>query len=404
MFSQPFSFSSFSSVRELLTILSQGFLQPRTEFKGFKLAARLDDNVFGHVIAMPEPRFLLGSAHPAEYPLFTRGWTYQEHQLSPRILIYGSREMIYWCADSSHRDGGNERPHWQEHNHYASLLFYQAQLGASQAGSVVFEHPRSWGDVVENYSKRKLTVENDKLPAVAAVAEQYAKTAPVTDYLAGLWREDLLLQCLWRVWDPKKTRRPQQYRAPSWSWAALDGDVYPWSALSDETAVRQVSCVLMHAETTLCSANMRFGNVKAGVMRIRAKMRQVLWLNYDEYRNGKYQALNLSCGRHPDMSDEELALLSELGGADPRLTINIDVVGEWAAGKEIMLWSAEVYSVSRCDTVDEIQSGEGILLQPVAGADLFRRVGTISVQSRKYMREPCWFSDRSAEWREVTII
>ena len=342
-------------------------------------------------------------AAAVDYPLFTRGWTYQEHQLSPRILIYGSCEMLSWCAEATHRDGGNEHPHWQEHNQYAGLLFYQGQLGTSHSTS---HHPKAWGDVIENYSQRKLTVEDDKLPAVGAVAERYAETAKVSEYLAGMWREELLLQCLWRVWNPKKTRRPGKYRAPSWSWAALDGDVEPWVDEGGEGKVRKVECELIHAETELCSVKMRFGSVKGGSMRVRARMRRVLWFNHDEYRRGRYQALNLCHGRGPEVEDEELALLMQWGGMDPRLTLNIDVVGEWPVDEEIVLWSMEVYATG---VEGEVESGEGILLQQVdngsaAGADVFRRVGRISVQSQDYMREPCWFNKREAEWKDITII
>ncbi|KAK0648256.1 heterokaryon incompatibility protein-domain-containing protein [Cercophora newfieldiana] len=398
----------------------EGFLHPRTSFRGFTLSARLSSNVFGHVLAVPEPKAALRSGastagHTHDYPLFTRGWTYQEHQLSPRILIYGTCGMLYWCPSSSHRDGGNEHPGWQEQNEYAALLFYQAQLGTSNAA---FSHPRSWGDVVENYSQRKLTVESDKLPAVAAVAERYVELAeresmPVGDYLAGMWRGELLLQCLWRVWDPTKARHPKaSYRAPSWSWAALEGDVYPWSSPGEDGGEdplgMRVTCELIHAETTLCSARIRFGSVSAGFMRIRAKMRRVLWFNYDEHRNGRYQALNLRHGRDPSASDDELALLMQGGGTDPRLTIGIDVAGDWAANEEIVLWSAEVYSACSSETNVEVE-GEGLLLHEVtdgalAGVDTFRRVGRISVCSQEYMREPYWFNERESEWREITIV
>lgn len=385
----------------------KGFLQPRTRFRGFKLAARLDDNVFGHVVAVPEPKAYFNNGQGVDYPLFTRGWTYQEHQLSPRILVYGSCEMIYWCAESSHRDGGNEHPYWQEHNQYAGSLFYQAQLGASGAAT---EHPKSWGDIVENYSQRHLTVEDDKLPALAAVAERYAEIAPVTEYLAGMWRQDLLLQCLWRVWDPKKTRRPKSYRAPSWSWAALDGEVYPWTppdddATNDKTE-RRVTCQLLHAETTLRSQKMRFGGASAGLMRVRAKMRPVLVLfNQDSRR----PALNLCHGRDPDATDEDLALLMQLGGVDSRLTLNIDVAADWSAGAEVVLWSVEVYANYHVGPQGEIQDGEGILLQPVmegaaASVDVFRRVGQISAQSQEYMREPYWFDERDSTWAVITIV
>lgn len=283
------------------------------------------------------------------------------------------------------------------------MLFYQAQLGISGTS---IEHPKSWGDRVENYTQRSLTVESDKLPAIAAVAEQYAELAPVTDYLAGMWREDLLLQCLWRSWNPEKARYPKEYRAPSWSWVALDGGIYPWTPPEgDVKFVPQISCELMHAKTTLCSLKMPFGNVSGGLMRVRARMRRVLWFNYDEYRDGRYQALNLRHGRDPEASDEELALLWQMGGGDPRLTLSIDVRGDWPANEEIVVWSMEIYSSS--DGGDNVES-EGLLLQRNteergAGADIFKRVGRITARRQEYMREPDWFNQREAEWRIASI-
>jgi hypothetical protein len=359
------------------------------------------------VVAVPEPKAYFKNGQGVDYSLFTRGWTYQEHQLSPRILVYGACELIYWCAESSHRDGGSEHPYWQEHNQYAALLLYQAQLGASGA---TIEHPKSWGDIVENYSQRHLTVEDDKLPALAAVAERYAEIAPVTEYLAGMWRENLLLQCLWRVWDPKKTRRPKNYRAPSWSWAALDGEVYPWTPPddndTDDKIEMRVTCQLLHAETILCSQKMRFGGASAGLMRVRAKMRPVLvTFNQDSRR----PALNLCHGRDPNATDEDLALLMQLGGVDSRLTLNIDVAADWSAGTEVVLWSMEVHANYHVGPQGGIHDGEGILLQPVmeaaaARVDVFRRVGQISAPSQEYMREPYWFDERESTWGVITIV
>jgi len=380
----------------------QGFLQPRTQFRGFELAARLDDDILGRVIAMPEPKWFSTIGSGFEYPLFSRGWTYQEHQLSARILVYGLCEMVYWCSQASHRDGGHERPYWQSHNQYASRIFYLGQLGNDDQGRLPSKltHPAGWADIIENYSSRELSVEDDKLPAVAAVAERYAELAPVTDYLAGLWRENLLSQCLWRVWDSEKTSRPQNYRAPSWSWASINGAIWPWPPL-DPIEGNSLSpvCPLLHAETTSSPTMNRFGSVQAGVLRIHARMRPVLWLHFAEDHAARYQSLDRCRGRDPGASGGELALLlAQFDGADPRLSLTIDVASEWTPNSEIMLWSLEIFP------------GEGILLEqlprgPVPGNDgIFRRVGRISVQTREFMPEPCWFNDISAEWREVTIV
>jgi hypothetical protein len=87
-----------------------------------------------------------------------------------------------------------------------------------------------WRTAVKNYSHRKLTLPSDKLVAISAIAKDVAKdVANVLEdprpenYLAGLWRQHLAYDLLWAMEDPPQPRPP--YRAPSWSWASVDGKV-----------------------------------------------------------------------------------------------------------------------------------------------------------------------------------
>ncbi|KAF8846947.1 hypothetical protein BDZ45DRAFT_755434 [Acephala macrosclerotiorum] len=43
------------------------------------------------------------------------------------------------------------------------------------------------------------------------------------DYLAGMWRTELERNLLWSI--DSTFRRPREYRAPSWSWASIDGRI-----------------------------------------------------------------------------------------------------------------------------------------------------------------------------------
>lgn len=78
------------------------------------------------------------------------------------------------------------------------------------------------------------------MPAIAGLARDFQRgTLKGGTYLAGLWRELFPGALLWRVrrerqlGDPGEThpfaafepRRPMRYRAPSWSWAYLDGEI-----------------------------------------------------------------------------------------------------------------------------------------------------------------------------------
>jgi hypothetical protein len=88
-----------------------------------------------------------------------------------------------------------------------------------------------WHAIVRIYAPRKLTFPGDKFKAIGALADIYRMKTNHT-YIAGLWKESLLHDLCWLVdvsersqaklssqnWEP----RPLDYRAPSWSWAAVD--------------------------------------------------------------------------------------------------------------------------------------------------------------------------------------
>jgi hypothetical protein len=83
-----------------------------------------------------------------------------------------------------------------------------------------------WDQIVEYYSKRQLTNGEDKLVAVSALAKEM-RLILNDEYLAGIWRKTLLLGLLWSIFmtDVLDTVRFPKYRAPSWSWASIDGKI-----------------------------------------------------------------------------------------------------------------------------------------------------------------------------------
>lgn len=81
-----------------------------------------------------------------------------------------------------------------------------------------------WHRIVEWYSYCSLTLEKDKLPALAGIATMIQRQSH-DDYFAGLWGHTFYEDLLWVVADGFRSRRPMSPRAPSWSWASLDGAV-----------------------------------------------------------------------------------------------------------------------------------------------------------------------------------
>lgn len=164
---------------------------------------------------------------PTDEPIHQRAWTLQEAVLSPRMLIFDSRQLRWVCRSVKDSNG------WYDWGSGASLrLIKFGKDPWEPTGSMT-----SWRDIVESYTSRALSVSGDKLPAIAGVAQRYGDLTQYK-YLAGLWEEHLVSDLLWEkhetknkdlidTWDHRP--RPLQYRAPSWSWASIDGAV-EWRA------------------------------------------------------------------------------------------------------------------------------------------------------------------------------
>ncbi|PQE32222.1 heterokaryon incompatibility protein [Rutstroemia sp. NJR-2017a WRK4] len=96
-----------------------------------------------------------------------------------------------------------------------------------------------WAQTVSNFSRCQLTREKDKLPALSGIAKAIQPFLTNRKYLAGLWRDEFSPNFLWFVVNSKMgsgqpSRRPQNYRAPSWSWASIDGGEVVMRSQSDE--------------------------------------------------------------------------------------------------------------------------------------------------------------------------
>jgi hypothetical protein len=84
----------------------------------------------------------------------------------------------------------------------------------------------AWTKVVREYTLLGLTVPEDRLAALSGLAE--IRHSSINDqYIAGMWREHLKYQLLWKVLF--KGPALKSYIAPSWSWASVTGAIhYPY--------------------------------------------------------------------------------------------------------------------------------------------------------------------------------
>lgn len=104
-------------------------------------------------------------------------------------------------------------------------------MWANCVNNARFKAPENWYQILTEYTKLDLSHESDIFPALQGVA-QLMQSQRQTRYYAGLWEDTFLLDLLWtcgaydNYWsNPPRSIQPEDYRAPSWSWASHIGPV-----------------------------------------------------------------------------------------------------------------------------------------------------------------------------------
>ena len=153
-------------------------------------------------------------------PVNTRAWVFQERLLSPRVVHFCEGQLYWECqslqASERFPAGFPERVRRSKQR-----AVYKAACGRNVDEK---EFLYAWGKLVDMYTSCDLTYGSDKLPAISASAKNLQQTtAWQGEYLAGLWEHRLIDQLLWSAHG--RALRTKEYRAPSWSWASMDGPV-----------------------------------------------------------------------------------------------------------------------------------------------------------------------------------
>ncbi|KUJ10484.1 HET-domain-containing protein, partial [Mollisia scopiformis] len=175
-------------------------------------------------------------------PWATRGWTLQEELLSWRTLTFMEKELLWGCPSTQ-----RVKPNL---GHVRLLPNKNGlSLSTSLPGLRTLSTPEiytAWYTMAENYSKRKLTKDTDKLMAIVGLAKD-AQNYITDTYCAGLWLNDLIAGLVWKfdaeswsdteeyevppgsklpTWGYGRLKANSDSRLPSWSWASINNEVY----------------------------------------------------------------------------------------------------------------------------------------------------------------------------------
>jgi hypothetical protein len=195
--------------------------------------------------------------HWGENVLSARAWVCQERCLAPRSLSFGQRELVWQCRE-----------------HRASETFpNRFDTGTVTIPGILsrLREPELsvqrllevWDSIVSDYSQGKLTYWSDKLVAISGIARLITQQLDM-HYLAGLWREYMVRQLVW--YTPVASVRPMdQYQAPSWSWAAINSQVF------NLLIMRRGTCIDLAVVEQAYVTSMRnpFDEVSGGALTLR---------------------------------------------------------------------------------------------------------------------------------------
>jgi hypothetical protein len=159
-----------------------------------------------------------------ELPLLHRGWVFQERLLSPRFVHFGQNELIWECMERLTCECGclsltdPYRDKWlapKNRLHPDSLQLMKRSLPEAL--------PAAWQATIVDYSRMELSYPLDIFPAVSGLAKS-VKEAIGWEYVAGLWKESLITDLVWRTEKPRTAMRCKDWRAPTFSWASVVDD------------------------------------------------------------------------------------------------------------------------------------------------------------------------------------
>lgn len=258
--------------------VSNGFLQEQTwqpVSTPFALPLRTSDSKTGTVQITDYNSYDFQN----QDPVHSRAWIFQEQILSSRVADFSSMMVRWHCATISRNDAGWPEPEPEVGDGLMSMFSALNIMGRQSQRGEESSSEYFWSWIVQEFSKRNLSFAGDKLLAVSAIAQELGERSK-DQYLAGMWKSNLLETLLWMREAKSPMKRPRRYRAPSWSWASIDGEVdFPSRFAADDDDERRSRLVVQLVE---CHAKLEnsltpYGAVRSGSLKLKGKLRWAIW-------------------------------------------------------------------------------------------------------------------------------
>ena len=350
-----------------------------------------------------------------EARLNKRAWVLQERLLAPRTVHF-ARDQLWWeCSRLRACEAWPYGVPEDRSSIYSDAVSALRQLfddaiaaddasakqtdGEDASGESFWQHGASWLKIVRTYSTCGLTKPSDKLVAISGIAKAFqalslGSSVPRMEskdnsgddnnaaYVAGHWRSTFPATLLWST--RSSGSRPAEYRAPTWSWASVDGEIYCAAGSTDGNYADIEKYAVRISEICIATTSLDpFGPVRGGSDS-----------NYIRLVGPLYPAALMDA----DMSDPEDPRMARLivNGVDfvhDETFIEALDDDEWYSllsreqreGIERELLLLRVFTTASSEHVNGKFVSEGLVLEPVlakedtgmVGTGNFRRIGWV---------------------------
>ena len=232
-----------------------------------------------------------------------------------------------------------------------------------------------WVAMVGRYSRRSLSDPDDKLIAISAIASRFGARLRIS-YIAGLWSYQLIDQLDWYVTEP--CSRPTKYRAPSWSWASIDGhiDFYGINESSEKSKLVEILAVNVEPK----NKDFEYGAIESAYLVLEGLLMPASWL----LNRRCLHSVNGKWTRSPSVYKD--AIEKSWDTIDPDFVVEVQCLPIFSTTHRRLSWLPPYYT--------------GLLLVPdPLASNGYRRVGLF-----------CWYSSnenpfpfKDAERRVMTL-
>jgi hypothetical protein len=188
-------------------------------------------------------------------PLQGRGWVFQERLLSRRIVHFMEQELWWECRTSFQCECGDHT------NGTLGIDKYWDPRERKMHSRPEIQD--AWERMVSIYALKSLTYPSDIFPALQGLAKLVPSS--MGRYLAGHWEFGLPHSLCWIAYTPAENNLTE-WRAPSWSWAAIQGGVSWFKYVVDVGTWTIESCVTVLDATTTPKGDDPMGQLSSGAI------------------------------------------------------------------------------------------------------------------------------------------